>query len=105
MNRRHHNDSYATFMGGRGGFIIGASAGALVAAVFTLAMDMFGAGAGGPGLAVMAGAAFGGLAGTIVGALRARPGGRGSYAGAERRFNHAPHAGLERRSPGWMAHS
>ena len=104
MNRRYQNDSYATFMGGRGGFFIGATAGALAASIFTLAMDMFGAGAGGPGLAVMSGAAVGGLAGTLIGALRARPGGRGRWTGHERRFNHGPHAGIEKRSGSWMAH-
>ncbi|HYC36997.1 MAG TPA: hypothetical protein VEC19_11275 [Usitatibacter sp.] len=104
MNRNRQNDSYATFSGGRYGMVIGAVAGALVFAIGSLAMDLLDVGAGGPGLAVMSGAAFGGLMGMILGALRARPGGHGNYEGSERRMNRGPYLGEERRAPGWMAH-
>ena len=104
MHRHQNNDSYATFRGGRGGLFVGATLGALAASMGTLAMDMMDAGAGGPGLAVMGGAALGGLAGTIIGALRARPGGRGRYVGEERRFNREAYTGQEKRATGWLMH-
>ena len=103
MNRSQRNDSRATFVGGRNGMVVGASAGALLFAIGTVAMDMFDVGAGGPGLAVMAGAALGGLAGTLFGALKARPGGNGNFAGTDRRHDRSPYAGSERRAAHWYA--
>lgn len=102
MNRRHSNDSRATFIGGRNGLVIGATFGALAFSVLTFALDLLNVGAGGPGLAVMAGVVTGGLFGTILGALAARPGGRRNYPGDERRLSREDFSGVNRRAA-WMA--
>ena len=94
-------DSRATFIGGRNGMVVGAMLGSLVFSVISFVLDMMNVGAGGPGLAVMAGLVVGGLAGTLIGALKARPGGRRSYGGAERRFNRDAFPGFERRTSSW----
>lgn len=103
MYQRDGYDSTSTFVGGRNGMVLGAIAGAGVFSLASLAMDLMNVGAGGPGLAVMAGITFGGLAGTLIGLLRSRHGGRRSYGGSERRANRAPYAGAERRAP-WTLH-
>jgi hypothetical protein len=94
-------DSASTFAGGRKGMVVGALSGAVLFGLVSLAMDLMNVGAGGPGLAVMAGVAFGGLAGTMVGILMARRGGRRAYGGSERRSHHGPYAGMERRAAPW----
>ena len=66
-------DSRATFRGGLHGFATGAVAGAVVAGLIGLLFAWLNLGEGGPGLHMMAGAAFGGLVGFMVGAIRARP--------------------------------
>ena len=66
-------DSRATYRGGFRGFVTGALVGAVMAALLGVLFAYFDIGAGGPGLHVMAGAAFGGLVGFMVGALRGRP--------------------------------
>ena len=94
MARDYTNDSRATFAGGRNGMILGAVAGALLFAIAALILDTMNVGSGGPGLGVMAGAAAGGLAGMMIGALRARQSG---YPGPERRLLFVPYEGRERR--------
>ena len=66
-------DSRATYRGGLHGFVTGAVAGAVVAGLIGLLFAWLDFGEGGPGLQMMAGAAFGGLLGFMVGAIRARP--------------------------------
>jgi hypothetical protein len=83
-------DSASTYVGGRNGMVIGALAGVFLFSLGSLVMDIMNVGAGGPGLAAMAGITFGGLAGTIVGILRARHGGRRADGGE-----------LLRKSSGW----
>jgi hypothetical protein len=104
MYRYDGYDSASTFASGRNGMVLGAVAGAVLFSLGSLAMDLMNVGAGGPGLAVMAGITFGGLAGTIVGLLRSRRGGRRNYGGGERRVSRAPYAGMERRSPWKLRH-
>lgn len=94
MRRDYSNDSRATLAGGRHGMIYGALAGALVFAIASLALGLLDVNIGGPGISVMAGMAFGGLAGMMVGALRARHGG---YHGPERRLRLATFDGRDRR--------
>lgn len=98
MYQRDGYDSASTYVGGRNGMVLGAVAGAVVFSLASLAMDLMNGGAGGPGLAVMAGITFGGLTGTLVGLLRSRQGGRRNYGGIERRANHAAYPGTERRA-------
>lgn len=93
MPRDYSNDSRATLAGGRHGMIYGAIGGALLFAIASLVLDLLDFGAGGPGLSVMAGAAVGGLAGLMFGALRARH----HYHGPERRLRLAPIRGTDRR--------
>ncbi|HET7729996.1 MAG TPA: hypothetical protein VFK48_08200 [Usitatibacter sp.] len=104
MYQRDGYDSASTYAGGRNGMVLGAVGGAVLFSLGSLAMDLMNVGAGGPGLAVMAGITFGGLVGTLVGLLRSRHGGRRNYGGSERRVNHAPYAGMERRSPWKLRH-
>ena len=78
--------------------VLGATFGALAFAVLTFVLDLLNVGAGGPGLAVMAGVVTGGLVGTIWGALSARPGGRRNYGGYERRSGRDVYAGSNRRT-------
>jgi hypothetical protein len=66
-------DSRATYRGGFKGFVMGAVAGAIVAGLIALVFAKLQVGAGGPGMHMMAGAAFGGLVGFMVGAIRGRP--------------------------------
>lgn len=66
-------DSRATYRGGFKGFVTGAVAGAVVAGLLGLLFAYLDMGAGGPGLHVMAGAAFGGLVGFMIGGIRNRP--------------------------------
>ena len=98
MYQRDGYDSASTYVGGRNGMVLGAVAGAVVFSLASLAMDLMNGGAGGPGLAVMAGITFGGLTGTLVGLLRSRQGGRRNYVGIERRANRAAYPGTERRA-------
>jgi hypothetical protein len=65
-------DSASTWVGGRNGFVIGAIAGALIASLIATLMVHLDAGAGGPGLHAMGGAAFGGMVGLFIGMLAAR---------------------------------
>lgn len=104
MYQRDGYDSVSTFIGGRNGMVLGAVAGAVIFSLGSLAMDLMNVGAGGPGLAVMAGITFGGLAGTLFGLLRSRRGGRRNYGGRERRARNMPYAGLERRAPWTFRH-
>lgn len=104
MYQRDGYDSASTYAGGRNGMVLGAVGGAVVFSLGSLAMDLMNVGAGGPGLAVMAGITVGGLVGTMVGLLRSRRGGRRNYGGSERRMNHAPCVGTERRSPWKLRH-
>ncbi len=94
MARDYSNDSRATFAGGRDGMIYGAIAGALLFAIVSLVFAVLDISIGGPGVSVMAGMAFGGLAGLMIGALRARHGG---YRGPNRRLRLAPFEGHDRR--------
>ena len=73
--------------------IYGALGGALLFAIASLVLDLLNVGTGGPGLNVMAGAAAGGLAGMMIGALRARH----HYHGPERRLRLARFDGDDRR--------
>jgi hypothetical protein len=66
-------DSRATYRGGFKGFVTGAFAGAVVAGLIALVFAWLDVGAGGPGLHMMAGVAFGGLIGFMVGSIRGRP--------------------------------
>jgi hypothetical protein len=66
-------DSRATYRGGFKGFVTGAVAGAVIAGLIALLFSYLDFGNGGPGLHMMAGAAFGGLVGFMVGAIRGRP--------------------------------
>jgi hypothetical protein len=66
------NDSRATYSGGLRGFLIGAVIGAVVASLLGVIFAMLNFGEGGPGMHAMAGAAFGGLVGFMVGILSAR---------------------------------
>ena len=91
------NDSRATFAGGRNGMVMGAIGGALLFAIGSFALDLFGVGNGGPGLNVMAGIVTGGLAGMMIGALHARPGGHAFYHGPERRIEPIAFKGHDRR--------
>lgn len=100
MYQRDGYDSTSTYVGGRNGMVLGAVAGAVVFSLLSLALDLMNVGAGGPGLAVMAGITFGGLIGTLTGLLRSRHGGRRNYGGSERRVNHSAYPGTERRA-GW----
>lgn len=104
MYQRDGYDSTSTFIGGRNGMVLGAVAGAVVFSLASLAMDVMNVGAGGPGLAVMAGITFGGLAGTLVGLLRSRHGGRRNYGGSERRVGNTPYVGMERRAAWTLRH-
>lgn len=104
MYQRDGYDSASTYAGGRNGMVLGAVGGAVLFSLGSLAMDLMNVGAGGPGLAVMAGITFGGLVGTMVGLLRSRHGGRRSYGGSERRMSHAPYVGAERRAPWKLRH-
>lgn len=72
MYRLDGFDSRSTYIGGRNGMVLGAVAGAVAFSLVSLVLDLLDVGAGGPGLAVMAGIAFGGFAGTMIGILRAR---------------------------------
>jgi hypothetical protein len=104
MYQRDGYDSVSTFVGGRNGMVLGAVAGAVVFSLVSLALDLMNVGAGGPGLAVMAGITFGGLAGTLLGLLRSRQGGRRSYGGSERRVSHDAYPGTERRASWTLRH-
>lgn len=104
MYQRDGYDSVSTFVGGRNGMVLGAVGGAVVFSLGSLAMDLMNGGAGGPGLAVMAGITFGGLIGTLVGVLRSRRGGRRNYGGSERRVNLAAYPGTERRANWTLRH-
>jgi hypothetical protein len=63
-------NSRATYAGGIKGFVYGAIAGAFAASLLSFFFAMIGAGEGGPGLTVAAGAAFGGGVGLMIGAIR-----------------------------------
>ena len=95
MTRDVTTESRLTLSGGRKGLIIGALTGAVVFALFSIIMDQTGIGTGGPGVNAFAGAAFGGLIGLMVGALRARH--RPAYQGPDRRSHTGPYSGRERR--------
>ena len=92
-------DSRATLAGGRHGMMFGALAGALLLGIGSLILDlMFSISTGGPGVNAIAGAAAGGLAGMMIGALRARHhGGYHAYHGPERRLRLVPIQGPDRR--------
>lgn len=75
MARTAMDESATTLAGGRKGMMIGAAIGALLFLLAHFVMDLMRVGTGGPGLGVMTGLVVGGLAGTLVGALRARHGG------------------------------
>jgi hypothetical protein len=62
--------SRATYAGGIKGFVYGALGGAFAAAVLSFFFALIDAGEGGPGLNVAAGAAFGGMVGLMIGAIR-----------------------------------
>ena len=64
-------NSRATYAGGMRGFVYGALGGALAAALLSFFFSLINAGEGGPGLNVAAGAAFGGMVGLMIGAIRA----------------------------------
>jgi hypothetical protein len=64
-------NSRATYAGGIKGFVYGAVAGGFAAALLSVLFTLIGAGEGGPGLNVAAGAAFGGGIGLMIGAIRA----------------------------------
>ena len=64
-------NSRATYAGGSKGFFYGARGGAFAASLLSAFMALIGAGEGGPGLGVAAGAAFGGMVGLMIGAIRA----------------------------------
>jgi hypothetical protein len=68
--------SRATYAGGIKGFVYGALGGAFAASLLGFFFAMIGAGEGGPGLTVAAGAAFGGGIGLMLGAIRASREGR-----------------------------
>jgi len=61
--------SRATYAGGIKGFAYGALGGALSAALLGALLILIGAGEGGFGLVVAAGAAFGGMVGLMLGAI------------------------------------
>jgi hypothetical protein len=63
-------DSRTSYSHGIRGFVIGAVAGALIASLVAFVFAMFDVGAGGPGLHVIAGAAFGGFVGLMMGMVR-----------------------------------
>ena len=63
-------ESTPTFRGGVKGMVIGAVTGALIFGILTIILDLFRVGNGGPGLGVMAGIVVGGLAGTVIGAIK-----------------------------------
>ena len=91
-------DSRATLAGGRHGMMFGALAGALLFGIGSLILDlMFGINTGGPGVNAIAGAAAGGLAGLMIGALRSRHGGYHAYHGPDRRLRLIPIQGPDRR--------
>lgn len=92
--RKDSLDSRATFLGGRNGMVVGAVAGAALFAAVTLIMELFLETSVG-GVSVLAGAAAGGLAGMMIGALRARPGGGNGF---ERRLAPITFQGPERRN-------
>ena len=94
-NRMDLDDSRAMLAGGRHGMMFGALAGGLVFAIASLILDFaMQVSTGGPGVNFIAGAAAGGLAGMMIGALRARHGG---HRGAERRLRTIPIDGPDRR--------
>ena len=103
MHRDYGNtdDSRATLEGGRNGMVMGALAGGLAFAIGALILDMtMQISTGGPGVNFIAGAAAGGLAGMMIGALKARHGGhRGlhGYRGPERRLRPIAFEGPDRR--------
>ena len=70
-------NSRATYAGGIKGFVYGAVGGAFAAALLSVLLTLIGAGDGGPGLTVAAGAAFGGIVGLMIGAIRASRTGAG----------------------------
>ena len=61
-----------TYSGGHKGFLIGAAVGAVIAGLVGLVFALLNFGEGGPGLHIMAGAAFGGFVGLFIGAFRAQ---------------------------------
>ena len=63
-------NSRATYAGGSKGFVYGALGGGFAASLLSFFMALIGAGEGGPGLGVAAGAAFGGMVGLMIGAIR-----------------------------------
>jgi uncharacterized membrane protein len=65
-------DARRTYAGGHKEFMIGALAGALAGGLIGLMFMGLGAGEGGPGLHIMAGAALGAAIGLFVGMLKAR---------------------------------
>lgn len=98
FNENDGQDSRATLAGGRHGMMFGALAGALLMGIGSLILDlMFNVNTGGPGVNAIAGAAAGGLAGMMIGALRARHGGHPAYHGPERRMRLVPIQGPDRR--------
>jgi hypothetical protein len=100
MARTYSYDSEATLDGGKKGFIVGALSGAALFGLITLVLDMLEIGTGGAVLAAMGGAAVGGLAGTLWGALSARHQVRPDrgYAGPERRVMNDGWPGRDRRA-------
>lgn len=98
MARDYTQESRVTLASGRKGMIVGALAGGLFFALFALVMDLvFHIGTGGPGINFIAGAAVGGLAGTLIGAIRGSHHSRLVYHGPERRSNQVFFRGAERR--------
>jgi hypothetical protein len=99
MEKRHWANSEKSgdaYRGARRGIWIGAVIGAALAWLFARLLNLDVA-AGGPGLHMMGGAAVGGLAGFLIGAMALRKGGEANYRGPERRVSTAAYPGRERR--------